>query len=176
MKHENIRLVQPSVQLRREFICMTTEYLAAGEKEGGWLFERALDDFPAYVRRLLDYAEGKNLPEGWVPSSTYWLIRNGSTVLGHSSLRHCLTPALEQRGGHIGYYIRPSERGKGYGSAILTLSLDKARQLGLKRVLVTCGDENRVSARIIEKNGGKLTDKVKVEGIKHLTRRYWIDL
>jgi predicted acetyltransferase len=85
-------------------------------------------------------------------------------------------PALEKKGGHIGYYIRPSQRGKGYGNLILHLSLEKARELGLKRVLVTCDDNNDASLKTIENNGGKLVDKIKGEGSVVLTRRYWIDL
>jgi len=77
--------------------------------------------------------------------------------------------------GIIGYYIRPSQRRKGYGSLILALSLDKAKQLGLKKVLVTCNDDNVASIKIIERNGGKLADKVKAGFSKVLTRRYWIE-
>ncbi len=162
--------------LRREFLEMARESMAAGSQKNYWGFEEALDNFEPYTKKLLDYGQGRNLPEGWVSASTFWLVKDDETLLGRTSIRHSLTPALDQRGGHIGYYIRPSQRGQGYGTLILALSLEKAKDLGLKRVLVTCDDDNIASARIIQNNGGKLADKTKPEGSELPTRRYWIDL
>jgi hypothetical protein len=65
---------------------------------------------------------------------------------------------------------------KGYGTEILQLTLEKARRRKFKRVLITCDDDNAASARIIEKNGGILRDKIQNEGRPTLTRRYWIEL
>ena len=64
-------------------------------------------------------------------------------------------PHPEKEAGHIGYDIRPSERRKGYGTAILSLTLAKARELGLREVIVTCDSDNVGSLRIIKKNGGR---------------------
>ncbi len=173
---ENIKLIQPTVELKSEFLEMVEEYLAAGDNNNDWRFEQALNDFEAYVQKFLDYAKGKNLPEGWVTDSTYWLVKDDKLILGRTSIRHRLTKMLRQRGGHIGYYIRPLQRRKGYGSLILTLSLKKVRKMGVKKVMITCDDDNAASARIIEKHGGVLEDKIKPNAHKNLTRRYWIDL
>ncbi|TFG47244.1 MAG: GNAT family N-acetyltransferase, partial [Candidatus Brocadiia bacterium] len=112
---------------------------------------------------------------GWVPANTYWLICE-DRIVGTCNLRHELNDFLKNFGGHVGYSIRPTERGKGYGNLILGLSLEKARDLGIKRVLVTCDDNNIASARVIENNGGKLADKIKKDDTEVLLRRYWIDL
>jgi len=154
---ENITLIEPTVKLKSEFGEMVEEYLAVGDDKQDWRFEQALPDFEKYVQKFLDYAQGKNLPAGWVPDTTLWLVKDGTCVLGRTSIRHHLTPALEQRGGHIGYYIRPSQRRKGYGTLILALSLEKAKQLALKKVLITCNEDNVASIKIIEKNGGILS-------------------
>ena len=76
MKQENIELIEPTMELELEFLDMVREYMAAHEQKGGWLFEQALDDFSSYVTKLLNHACGKNMPEGWVPESTYWLVRD----------------------------------------------------------------------------------------------------
>ncbi|MFS0838022.1 hypothetical protein [Paenibacillus sp. 1P03SA] len=34
-------------------------------------------------------------------------------------MRHALNGPLKKRGGHIGYVIRPAERGKGYAKLLL---------------------------------------------------------
>lgn len=173
---EELKLVIPTVDLRTEFQAMALESLGKSEEAGKeWRFEDALGDFDAYVKKFLDYAQGRNLPEGWVQDSTLWLT-SGRTVLGRVSIRHRLTGPLRQRGGHIGYYIRISKRRKGYGTAILRLALEEVGKLGLKKVLVTCDDDNIASAKIIEKNGGKFQDKVKLDERDAPTRRYWIDI
>jgi predicted acetyltransferase len=43
----------------------------------------------------------------------FFLLRNHTTIIGRSALRHWLTPALENVGGHIGCRIRPTERREG---------------------------------------------------------------
>ena len=132
------------------------------------------ETFPAYVAGLTDVAAGKNLPEGWVPMNTYWLIRKGTHPVSISRLRHRLTESLLQRGGHIGYWIRPSERGKGYGTRLLALTCQKARAIGIDRILVTCHRDNKGSIRIIEKNGGVLDISLS-SGPQDEELNYWIE-
>jgi len=176
MSEEQIRLIEPALELKTEFQSMVAEYTAAGEKSYADMYAEAVEDFDSYVAKLHDHAKGLNLPEGWVPSSTFWLVRDNSRVLGCSRLRHYLAGDLRYEGGHIGYDIRPSERRKGHGALILRLTLEKARELSLERVLVTCHADNIASQQIIEKNGGKFASQViPRQGGKPL-RRYWIDL
>jgi predicted acetyltransferase len=83
---------------------------------------------------------------------------------------------LEEEGGHIGYDVRPSERRQGYGTLLLRLTLNQARALGLKRVLVTADTPNVASWRIIEKNGGVLHTEALSQQTGGLLRKYWIEL
>ena len=78
-------------------------------------------------------------------------------------------------GGNIGYAIRPSERRKGFGTLILRLTLEKAKNIGLTRVLVTCDADNVASRKIIERNGGVLAGQVVSEHTGKLVMRYFID-
>jgi len=152
------------------------DFRAAGQE--GFLsdWERAQGDIAAYVQRLRDFSQGVGLKEGVVPESTYWLVRDGTTFVGFSRLRHRLVPALEHHGGHVGYAIRPSERLKGYGTHILALTLDKARAMGLDRVLVTCDTDNVASVRVIEANGGVLENQLISNRSGKRISRYWIAL
>ena len=77
-------------------------------------------------------------------------------------------------GGHIGYGIRPSARGRGLATWALRSVLVRAPALGLRTLLVTSGDSNLASARVIEKAGGVLEDVRDTELGR--TRRYWITL
>ena len=130
------------------------------------------------VERAEKERRGEGLPEGYVPATTLWLV-DGEKFIGRVNIRHWLVPHLEQFGGHIGYMIRPTEQGKGYGRMQLAMALDWVREnLDLDRVLVTCDDDNIRSARVIEANGGVLENKVEnfEFGKTVLTRRYWIEL
>ena len=46
---------------------------------------------------------------------------------------------------------------------------------GMDRVLITCDDDNSISAAVIEHHGGVLEDRRRLPG-GPLRRRYWIDL
>lgn len=80
------------------------------------------------------------------------VIQHLLASLGTSRLRHYLVAYTERFGGHIGYDIRPLSCRKGYGAVILSLTLQKARNIGLKKVLLTCDDDNTGSVKIIEKH------------------------
>lgn len=97
-------------------------------------------------------------------------------IVGRVSLRHELNDFLLREGGHIGYGVVPSERRKGYAKEILRQTLELASRLGIKRVLLTCDDNNEGSSRTIEAHAGKLENKILEPGMSVAKRRYWIDL
>jgi len=171
MIKQEVTLTGPSEELRSALLAMAEEYQAAGDDR----YKSAIKDFSAFMHDLELYAQGLDLPPGWVQATTFWLVCDNH-IIGRSTLRHHLTPELEREGGHIGYDIRPSERRKGYGTLILKLTLEKAMSLGLSRVLVTCDADNLASARIIEKNGGKLQGQVISDRSGKVVSQYWIEL
>jgi predicted acetyltransferase len=83
---------------------------------------------------------------------------------------------LEHEGGHIGYDIRPSARGRGFGTILLGLTLQRAAARGLARVRITCDAGNIPSNRVIEKNGGIFDAEVPSHDRARLIRQYWIPL
>ena len=127
--------------------------------------------FDGYIDTLIYQSKGLDLRPGLVPQTTFWLMR-GDYPLGLSRLRHYLNDNLRKAGGNIGFYIRPSERGKGYGNLILSLALIQAARMSLDRVLLTCDSDNAGSKRVIENNGGVLER----EDIRMQFCYYWIDL
>lgn len=156
------------------FVQAAREHRAAGEARYGELCDADEAAFLAWVRRLADAARGGGLPAGWVPSSTFWLVR-GTEYLATSRLRHRLSLALLVESGHIGYDVRPSARLQGNGTLLLRLTLERARALGLQRVLVTCDVANLGSAGVIENNGGRLENRILSPTRGILISRYWID-
>ncbi|NLJ81287.1 MAG: GNAT family N-acetyltransferase [Firmicutes bacterium] len=57
-------------------------------------------------------------------------------------------------GRHLGYSIRPKERSKGKGTALLNLALEYCYSLGIDPVLVSFSKENTASRKLVEKCGG----------------------
>lgn len=177
MVTDQLSLVSPTAVLESAFWPMIAEFDATGE--GYWKSEhRALAerDFAAYIALLDANAQGRQIPGGYVAASTYWLVREGAEIIGRSTLRHTLSPALEDIAGHIGYAIRPSARRRGYGTRILALTLDHARERGIGRVLLICDAANAASVRIIEKNGGVLASQGISPSSGVEVSRYWITL
>ncbi len=108
-----------------------------------------------------------------VGADYYWLVDDEERrFIGEISIRHKMTPVLLRIGGQVGYGVRPSEWGKGYGTMMLRLALDKARERGVRRLLITCEDGNLASARVMEKNGFQFCNRVR-SGQGDLVRRYW---
>lgn len=124
------------------------------------------------------YRNEIDLPENRVGQTNYWLVDDEKDYfIGEIGIRHKLNDALLKIGGHIGYGIRHSEWNKGYGTLMLSKALEIAKEMGHSRVLITCNDDNIASARVMEKNGCVLEDKILVyseeEQKEILIRRYW---
>ncbi|MES2172008.1 MAG: GNAT family N-acetyltransferase [Actinomycetota bacterium] len=110
--------------------------------------------------------------DGFVPATVWWIVDEArpDEVLGSIQLRHELNDFLLAEGGHIGYGIRPSARGRGVATAALLLCLEQAVSMGLSRVLIVCDIDNEPSRRTILAAGGML------ETVNGTMERYWIDL
>ncbi|MRR29181.1 GNAT family N-acetyltransferase [bacterium] len=177
MENSNLTLTTLLSEMREALIDYAAEFSAAGEPRYAHITAKmSQEDYVELLGKQRANSRGENLPPGRVAETVFFLVRDGNYLIGSSRLRHSLTPSLENEGGHIGYDVRPSQRGKGYATQLLSLVLEEARSLGLSRVLVTCDDVNIASARVIEKNGGKLINKVVAEEDGQLVRRYWIEL
>lgn len=169
------RLIAPSADFAETY----GEFLADFKRQGGqlvpWVLSLETPGFAELVRRLRAYSNGIGLKAGFVPHSTFWLIDADRRLVAVSNLRHELTPSLMREGGHIGFGVRPSERGKGYATRLLALTLIEAKRLGIDRALLTCDRQNLASARVIEKNGG-VFDSESTSEDGNRTRRYWINV
>ncbi len=130
-----------------------------GPKENGFINHAngiPYADFPAYLVKKVNMSRGIGLEDWMVPASTYWLMNDGIPV-GQGNLRHRLTDALREAGGHIGYAVACHQRGKGYGKSLLRLLLEEARRIGItEEILVTAYPGNTASRRVAEACGGDL--------------------
>lgn len=176
----NLYLKEPSLENKAEIIIMCEE-ISQDNKEDNfegmsnlrmvltdgyekWLEQNELDKHIEDVR-----------PE-WSNATNYILIDSNGHVYGCCSLRHHLKGDLLNIGGNIGYGIRPGERGKGYGTIQLMLLLEKAHDLEIDKVLLTCRENNIGSKKTIEKCVYQLDEPVCSRRPGILELRYWIDV
>jgi predicted acetyltransferase len=171
-----LTLIHPVKHLEADFRAAISEFRLLGEKTIASTFSYYEDNFDIYMQLISDAEKGLNLPNGFVPFSTYWLVENDQHILGFCNLRHYLNDKLQIEGGHIGYAIRPSDRRKNYGTLLLNLLLGECRAMKLNKVMITCDFDNLASQKIIEKNGGEKTgEAVSPHSLKKVFH-YWITL
>lgn len=123
-----------------------------------------------------DGADAAKVKPGLVPQTVYWLVDAGGVAVGMVRVRHYLNDKLLVRGGHIGFYIRPAYRGRGYAKQALRLALDELRKLGEPRALLTAHVDNAASIRVIQSCGGELENTVPDPDCGTQTMRFWIAL
>jgi predicted acetyltransferase len=127
--------------------------------------------FSDYLTRVQNSQAGIDLLENRV-QSTFLLLEVDGEIVGRVSIRHELNEWLAAFGGHIGYAVRPRQRGNGYAKLLLAEGLKVCSEIGIDKALLTCSDSNLASARVIEAAGGNLENKIPDAGA--LLRRYWV--
>lgn len=119
------QLIRPTVQVHASFVAAMAEFRAEGRGSAQdhtmignelrsygerWSTPGGFREFVAWLRTQA--LEEAPRPAGYVPCTTLWWV-DGSEYVGRLAIRHRLTPALRQIGGHIGYDVRPSARRRG---------------------------------------------------------------
>ena len=166
-------LVEPALAYKDPCLDAVREFHAAGEYDVD--AEQLATQFEDLIGRLRAAKDPTTAPAGELPYEDFWLME-GDEWIGKLTLRTTINAQYLHAGGHIGYEVRPSKRRSGYGTALLRLGLEKARERGLQRVLLTCDETNIGSRKIIEANGGQLENAVVVAGQAVQKLRYWISL
>jgi predicted acetyltransferase len=164
------RLVAPDLCCRESFVEALDEYHQEGlhtELRPSRLTSVA--GFSQWIDDLREAGiEGRSpIERDRVPHRIMWWVA-GDQYLGRVRINLRLNDELVAFGGHIGYDIRPSARGRGHATALLGAALRIASGSGIDRALLTCAPDNHASRRVIEHNGGVL------DGLTSAGRlRYW---
>lgn len=168
----NIKLVKLSHIYKQQLFDMMDEWLAIEQDFSPFAIRRNdYHDFDFYLKNL----EAKEETGERVPDSVFFCLDVERNIfVGAINIRHYLNDSLIHTGGHIGDGVRPSERRKGYATAMIRLGLEECKKLGIKKVLMTCDKDNIGSAKSIINNGGILENEVMEEGV--VEQRYWITL
>ena len=144
----------PEFSLVRPCAELLEQYLELCGESWGHVHDNYLLSDPAQnelwrhtlLEKYRNEEQGIGLPPGIVPSVTFWIMRQDRMV-GIANFRPQLNEPLENYGGHLGIAIRPGERGKGYGRLLCPFLAAKARELGIRQMLLTSEADNPAGIR-----------------------------
>ena len=121
----NIRLVTLTEEYKEQLFEMMDEGGATGEKIVPYaICKNDYHDFQYYLDNLQITEE----VDGRVPDTTFFCLDVDRNIfVGAVNIRHYLTEEMLVNAGHIGDGIRPSERRKGYATAMIGLALEEAK-------------------------------------------------
>ena len=165
-----MKLRRPTFADKETILDMMAEFEKSQSAHDSGFWDTENFDYEEWLETNLNKEMGIKLPENRVPSIQFVLFDKSGHALGFLNLRLRLNEGLLNHAGHIGYSIRPSERGKGYAKESLRQGLQIAKEKNIKRALVTCSTENPASRAVILANGGVYED------VRNGTERYWIEL
>ena len=171
-----ITIIKPTKSHESAIMNYRQEYIDYGERRiNGSCGLHHYANFDQWLE-LVQKAENAETSTIGLPATTYISVRESDdVVVGTIQLRHYLNEEFEANGsGHVGFAIRPTERGKGYGKQQLLLVLEEARKLNISKIMLGCYEDNIASSKTILSCGGVFEREVIEDGKK--TNVYWIDV
>ena len=174
---EKLYFEKPSIDRKEQAIEFIKEFREYGsEINGAGGLHRFLDNYEGWLEKLNeDYVREPN--EEKVPARTYFLVRQSDNkIVGMINIRLALNERLKKFGGHIGYGIRPTERGKGYNKINLYLGLKICDKYGIENVFMDADLDNPASWKTMEALGGKRIREYYDENLQCTVVDYDIDV
>lgn len=153
----NIELKQLSLDMGRAEYDMLQDILAVENGFTNPAYNLSYDEYKEWLRVTDHHSIGVDLPEGWIPYTTYFLYVDDIPV-GYGRVRHSSSEYLETvvGAGNLGYGIAKGHRGKGYGSILFKELLKKCKEIGYTEIKLFPMKNNEPTVKIMLKNGGQI--------------------
>lgn len=171
------RHVEPDITYKDKAIDFVKEFNNSDSKIYGGNDIARYIEYSSYEKwlNLIEQRRNKKFNGISVPDETYFFVDEEDNIIGIINIRLGLNDMLRNLGGHIGYSIRPSERGKGYNKINLYLGLKRLNEVGEKEALLDCEIANKASSGTMKALGGQLIKTKNTE--KHgIVEDYIIDI
>lgn len=163
MNH-TIRLVRPTPAHKPQALAFREEFFSHNEPIifGSELLDKT-DRYEDWLESVTRNADPATVSPDWVLTDTYFAVDGDGNIVGVIDLRHELNGFLRDLG-NCGYSVRPSCRGRGYGSQMLGLLTARARAAGLSELHISVEKSNLPSVRVIQGCGGTYERSFSHEG------------
>lgn len=126
-----------------------------------------LDNFEGWKEQALCLYEmlesGEGLPDGVPRMVTYWCVENAKFV-GEVQIRPYLPVDEAKAIGHIGYAVRYSMWGEGFGTKLLQFAVDKLHEHSVSPIYIVCHIDNIASNKTSQKVGFEFVEKRTTNG------------
>ncbi len=175
MKHERIKLVKPTLELKKNALEYRREHFNFGEQiiNGSELFDK-IASYEEWLEKVIANSSAETVDPDWVLTDTFFAVRvSDNKIVGIADLRYQLNEFLKDFG-NCGYSIRPSERRKGYATEVLKQIRLIAKKHGMQQLQLSAEKDNIASIKTIEKNGGVYSRSFSFENEEAYI--YFIDL
>ncbi len=167
----NMTYKEKAIQFINEFYEYNSDINGSGGLDG--YLEKST--YEEWIKKVLADIDIANIPQPKVPALTYFYVReDDNKIVGMINIRLALNDFLKKEGGHIGYCIRPTERGKHYATNMLNDALKVCDTLGIHEVILSCDKSNIASASVIKNCKGELESEFYSEFFKEIIQKYVI--
>ncbi len=124
-------------------------------------------EYKKWLQDIDNHSKGIDLPEGWIPYTTYILYIDNIPV-GYGRVRHSSSeyPETVVGAGNLGYGISKQYRRNGYGNILFKELLKRCKEYGYNEIKLFPLKSNEATVRIMINNGGKIIGDFKNE--KHI--------
>lgn len=174
---KKITFVKPTAYHLSALNMLRQEFIEDGSSMDGSMNLKEAEDLTQWLQEVEAMESKETCPKELVPHTLLLSIDDDSgEIIGIIQIRHELNSFLREFGGHVGYSVRPSMRGKGYATQMLKGIKPLGRKLGLNRILITCLKSNEASRRVILKNGGVYDSSVYDMNRQEEIERYWLEV
>ena len=131
------------------------------------VYNLSYEEYKEWLQEVDNHSKSIDLPEGWIPYTTYVLYIN-DTPVGYGRVRHTSSEYLENviGAGNLGYGISKEYRGKGYGDILFKELLKKCKDFEYNEIKLFPLKSNEATVKIMIKNGGEIIGDF--NGEKHI--------
>lgn len=168
------RLVKPTIFYKKKYL----EYLKEWKEEPIIPVVSDLRGrrFETLLKEIYQLEHEIHVPKGYFPDASYLVIDQQDEIIGFVNIRHYLNHILLNARGHVSIGIKPSKRNVETSKKILKLSIEEAKQIGIKQLKFVCKKTDDGMCEFIESIGGKFDSEGYNDIDQYPIQRYLINL